>query len=87
MKKFIISVISGIVLSAQIAAAQDQYDQRERREPPPEARQCMEEMRQLGCGNPREVGHEAFKSCIDSKKDQLSSECQNNLNQRPQRRE
>lgn len=46
-----------------------------RPEPTAEERACMEEIRGLGCGSPRE-NRETFRSCIESKATQLSESCQ-----------
>lgn len=47
----------------------------QRPEPTAEERACMEEIRGLGCGSPRE-NRETFKNCIESKASQLSESCQ-----------
>lgn len=40
-----------------------------------QGRACFEEIRNLGCGSPRE-DHAAFKTCIEGKVSQLSESCQ-----------
>ncbi len=37
---------------------------------------CFEEIKALGCGNPREVGGEVFKKCMEEKASTLSETCQ-----------
>ena len=40
------------------------------------ARGCFTDIKLLGCGHPRE-DIDFFKSCLDEKSDQLTSDCQN----------
>ena len=84
MKKQIFLVL---FLCSTLVLANEESERGKRRGPPPGGEQCRQEMEALGCGHPREVGFEEFKTCIDSKKDQLSETCQQHLNNRPPKRE